>query len=93
MKTILSVENIHLFTGIILITAGVLSYQSADLSMMLSWSIFGAMYISMSDIGECTMCTTEKASKKHKIRIFAAYLGAILSIWLFIDLIIKLISS
>ena len=53
---------------------------------MLSWAIFGAMYISMSNIGECKMCSQEKASKKHKIRVASAYLGAILSVWLLISL-------
>ena len=86
MKKLLSVENLHLFTGGILILAGIKNFASAGVSGMLSWAIFGAMYISMSNIGECKMCSQEKASKKHKIRVASAYLGAILSVWLLISL-------
>lgn len=86
MQKILTVEHLHLFTGIILILAGLISYQRDGVSMMLSWSIFGAMYISMSDIGECDMCVQKKSSKKHRVRTFAAYLGAGLATWLLITL-------
>ena len=82
MKKILTVENLHLFTGFALIVAGLISYQLEGVGMMLSWTIFGAMYLSMSDIGEDKMTAAEIASINHKIRVSAAYLGAILSVWL-----------
>lgn len=82
MKKILTVENLHLFTGFALIAAGLISYQQEGVGMMLSWAIFGAMYLSMSDIGEDKMAAAEIASINHKIRVTAAYLGAILAVWL-----------
>ena len=84
MKKILTVENLHLFTGFALVIAGLISYQQEGVGMMLSWTIFGAMYLSMSDIGEDKMTAEEIASFKHKIRVTAAYLGAILAVWLLI---------
>lgn len=82
MKKILTVENLHLFTGSVLILSGILSYFQDGFTMMLSWCIFGAMYISMSDIGEHDMCCETKASQKHKVRTFAAYFGSVLSLLL-----------
>ena len=87
MKKILTVENLHLFTGFTLVVAGLISYQQEGVGMMLSWSIFGAMYLSMSDIGEDKMTATEIASLNHKIRVIAAYFGAILAIWLLLTFI------
>ena len=86
MQKILTVEHLHLFTGIILILCGLISYQKEGVNIMLSWSIFGAMYLSMSDIGEDSMNVEKKSSKKHRMRTFAAYLGAGLSLWLLISL-------
>lgn len=79
---LLTVEHMHLFTGVALIVAGLLSYPKEGVGMMLSWSIFGAMYISMSDIGEGAMSPEQKSSHRHRVRTFAAYLGAALSIGL-----------
>lgn len=87
LKKIFTVEYLHLATGILLIISGLLSLKEG-LDMLLAWAIFGAMYISMSDIGECKMCCEEKASKKHKIRTMAAYLGFTLSIILVVYLLI-----
>ena len=81
-KNAITVERLHLFTGAALVSAGIIGFYSEGVAVMLSWSIFGAMYISMSDIGECRMCCAERASGKHKARTFAAYLGAVLSVWL-----------
>lgn len=79
MKRILTIENLHLFTGFTLIIAGILGYFADGVTTLLSWAIFGAMYISMSDIGEGNMTKEELASINHIIRTVAAYLGAILS--------------
>lgn len=88
MKKFFTVEHLHLYTGIVLIIAGLLSWKPEGVGSMLSWSIFGAMYISMSDIGESKMDSEEKSSKKHRVREFAAYLGAILSTWLLVSFFI-----
>ncbi len=80
------VESLHLLTGTLLIIAGGLSYLQEGISMMLSWSIFGAMYLSMSDIGEKCMCGEEKASINHTVRTFAAFLGFGLAVWLVVVL-------
>lgn len=87
MNKLLSVENLHLFTGFMLVIAGLISYQQEGVSTMLSWTIFGAMYISMSDIGERNMSTEQMASANHKIKTLAAYLGAGLSTWLLITVL------
>ena len=88
-KKMLIIEKLHLFTGFTLILAGLISYIPEGISTTLSWAIFGAMYISMSDIGENSMSDTEKASINHKIRTAAAYLGAILSAALLIYYIVS----
>lgn len=80
MKKIFSIEYVHLLTGFILIIAGLMSYQGDGISAMVSWIIFGAMYISMSDIGESNMSRSEKKSVKHTIRIIGAASGAIFSL-------------
>jgi len=82
MKKIITIENLHLFTGCALIIAGVIGYFAEGIPTMLSWTIFGAMYISMSDIGEAHMSDTKKASVNHIVRTMAAYLGATLSVGL-----------
>jgi len=87
MKKFLTIENLHLLTGAILILSGILSYQKDGLGATLSWAIFGAMYISMSDIGESKMSDNEKTAVNHKVRTVAAYLGAGLSSWLLITIL------
>lgn len=81
------VESLHLLTGTLLIIAGGLSYVQEGVGMMLSWAIFGAMYLSMSDIGEKCMCCDEKASINHFVRKFAAFLGFGLSVWLVVTIL------
>lgn len=84
----LSVEFLHFFTGFCLVVCGGISYLTEGLSMMLSWTIFGAMYVSMSDIGEDEMKTTKRSSRRHITRVLFAYAGAILSIILLLDTLI-----
>ena len=87
MRNRITIENLHLLTGLILILSGILSYREDGITSTLSWAIFGAMYISMSDIGESKMDDSEKAAINYKIRTFTAYLGVSLSTWfLFITL-------
>ena len=87
MKSYLTIENLHFFTGFALMAAGLISYQQEGVGMMLSWTIFGAMYLSMSDVGESKMTEAEKTSIQHRIRTFAAYLGAIFSVWLLVTFV------
>lgn len=75
-----SVELLHFFTGFSLVVCGGISYFTEGLGMMLSWSIFGAMYISMSDIGEDEMKKNKRLSRRHLTRVIFAYAGAFLSI-------------
>ena len=58
--------------------------------MALSWTIFGAMYISMSDVGENEMSEEKLVHLKHIIRRFFGYLGALFSITLVIYYFCKL---
>lgn len=76
------IEWIHLATGYLLILSGVFAYFVEWFGMFLSWAIFGCMYISMSDIWECSKCSNELCSFKHKNRRITAYAGFMLSILL-----------
>jgi hypothetical protein len=85
-----SVETLHLSTGANLVLCGIISYQSEGLGMMLSWTIFGVMYVSMSDIGEDEMTQKKRQSIRHRMRILFAYLGAFLSIILLAHALVQL---
>lgn len=78
----ISIENLHLIAGFSLVLSGVLVYFIDGFEMALSWIIFGAMYISMSDIGEEEMSLEKKNSLGHIIRRTFGYVGAIFSILL-----------
>jgi hypothetical protein len=69
----------HLIAGFSLVISGVLVYFIDGIEMALSWAIFGAMYISMSDIGEIEMNEQKRNHSSHKIRRLFAYLGAFFS--------------
>lgn len=79
-KYFISIESLHIIAGISLITSGVLVYFIDGIEMALSWSIFGAMYISMSDIGENEMNEEKLNHPSHIIRRIFGYLGAIFSL-------------
>ena len=89
----ISVEFLHFFTGACLVVCGGITYLPEGFGMMLSWAIFGAMYISMSDIGEDEMSPTNRASKRHQIRVYFAYFGALLSVVLLIYTIMQYLSA
>ena len=76
----ISIEKLHLIAGFSLVLSGVLVYFIDGLEMALSWSIFGAMYISMSDIGEAEMSEEKCKQPNHIIRRLFAYSGAIFSV-------------
>ena len=75
-KYIISIENLHLIAGFSLVISGILVYFINGLEMALSWIIFGAMYISMSDIGEADMTLEKLNQRNHKIRRLFGYVGA-----------------
>jgi len=75
-----SIETLHLIAGFSLVLSGVLVYFIDGLEMALSWSIFGAMYISMSDIGEAEMSEEKCKQPNHIVRRLFAYSGAIFSV-------------
>ena len=79
-KNKVSIETLHLIAGFSLVLSGVLVYLIDGLEMALSWSIFGAMYISMSDIGEAEMSEEKCKQPNHIIRRLFAYSGAIFSV-------------
>ena len=83
-KYLISIEKLHLISGFSLVFSGILGYFAEGFEMALSWSIFGAMYISMSDIGENEMSEEKRNQPSHIIRRSFGYLGATLSIILFI---------
>ena len=88
---IVSIETLHLIAGFSLVLAGILVYFIEGVEMALSWLIFGAMYISMSDIGENEMSHTQLLSRKHQLRRFFGYFGAIASVSLLLFYLYQLI--
>ena len=75
-KYIISIERLHLVAGFSLVISGILVYFIEGFEMALSWAIFGAMYISMSDIGENDMSTEKLNHPSHIIRRLFGYAGA-----------------
>lgn len=78
----ISIENLHLISGFSLVISGLLVYSLSGIEMMLSWCVFGAMYISMSDIGEDNMSVEVRNSWRHKNRRLFGYVGSALSVFL-----------
>ena len=89
----ISIEKLHLIAGVSLVLSGLLVYFIDGFEMALSWAIFGAMYISMSDIGEAEMNELKRKSTKHLIRTFFGYVGALLSLALLLFYLSKIIFS
>lgn len=90
-RYIISIEKLHLISGFSLVLSGILVYFIDGLEMALSWSIFGAMYISMSDIGEDEMSEEKLNQSNHTIRRLFGYFGAIFSVILVLFYLSKLI--
>lgn len=76
----ISIEKLHLIAGCSLVISGAIVYIIDGVEMGLSWAIFGAMYISMSDIGEDEMSEQKRNHSNHKIRRLFGYLGSAFSI-------------
>ena len=79
-RYLISIERLHLVAGFSLVFSGILVYFIDGFEMALSWAIFGAMYISMSDVGEDEMSEEKLKHKSHIIRRIFGYVGAILGI-------------
>ena len=79
-KYFISIESLHLIAGFSLVISGILVFFIDGFEMTLSWAIFGAMYISMSDIGEDEMSEQKLKHRSHLIRRIFGYLGAILGL-------------
>jgi len=90
-RYLISVERLHLISGFSLVLSGVLVYYIEGLEMALSWIIFGAMYISMSDIGEREMSEEKLNHSSHTIRRLFGYIGAVFSIVLLLFYLKKII--
>lgn len=75
-KYIISIERLHLIAGFSLVISGILVGFVDGFEMALSWIIFGAMYISMSDIGEDEMSEEKRRHPSHAIRRLFGYVGA-----------------
>tara|TARA_B100001540_G_C15515655_1_gene510148 strand:+ start:195 stop:482 length:288 start_codon:yes stop_codon:yes gene_type:complete len=92
-KYLISIERLHLIAGFSLIVSGILVYFTDGFEMALSWSIFGAMYISMSDVGEDEMSEEKLKRPNHIIRRLFGYAGAGLGIILTAYYVRELLSS
>ena len=75
-KYVIAIETLHLIAGSSLVISGILVYFVDGFEMALSWAIFGAMYISMSDIGENDMSTEKLNHPNHIIRRLFGFVGA-----------------
>ena len=76
------IENLHLVSGGSLIAAGIAAYFASGIEMSLGWMVFGAMFISMSDIGEKEMPVEKKCCARHAFRRTLGYIGVLGSIGL-----------
>ena len=90
-KYLISIEKLHLIAGFSLVISGILVYFIDGFEMSLSWIIFGAMYISMSDIGENEMSEEKLNQPSHTIRRLFGYVGAAFSVILVLFYLNKIV--
>lgn len=83
-RYLISIESLHLISGFSLVVSGVLVYFLDGVESAFSWLIFGAMYISMSDVGEDDMSEAKLKHVRHTVRRLFGYVGAIFSLLLLI---------
>lgn len=76
------IENLHLLSGFSLIAAGIVAYFASGIEMSLGWMVFGAMFVSMSDIGEKEMSVEKRCCRRHRIRRTLGYVGVLGSVGL-----------
>ncbi|RJU83939.1 MAG: hypothetical protein DWB99_01120 [Candidatus Poseidoniales archaeon] len=90
-KYLISIERLHLIAGFSLVLSGIMVYFIDGIEMALSWGVFGAMYISMSDIGEDDMSEEKRNQSSHSIRRLFGYAGASFSLVLVFYYLTKII--
>jgi len=90
MKNI-PIETLHLIAWYSLVASWIVVFFISGFEMALSWMIFGAMYISMSDVGEDDMSEKKLQSRWHYIRRMFGYLWATLGVVLFFYYIASLL--
>tara|TARA_B100000963_G_C22314094_1_gene531328 strand:+ start:364 stop:648 length:285 start_codon:yes stop_codon:yes gene_type:complete len=90
-KYLISIEILHLIAGFSLVVSGILVFFIDGFEMALSWAIFGAMYISMSDVGENEMSEEKLRHRSHQIRRLFGYLGSVLGLTLTIYYVVNLV--
>jgi len=84
------IERLHLIAGFSLVVSGTMAYFLEGFEMALSWIIFGAMYISMSDIGEEEMSEEKLKHQNHFVRRLFGYVGATFSVVLLLYYLIRI---
>ena len=89
-KYSISIEKLHLIAGFSLVISAIIVYFIDGFEMALSWGIFGAMYISMSDIGEDEMSEEKLSHPRHINRLIFGYTGSVFSITLVVFYLIKI---
>lgn len=78
------IEVLNLIAGLFLIFSGVAVYFISGFEMMMSWVIFGSMYLAMDKYEEHCLSDEEVNSSWHKMRRFFAWAGAIGAVTLFV---------
>ena len=66
-KSLFPIERLHLIAGFSLVLSGIMAFFIYDVEMAISWGVFGAMYISMSDIGEGDMSEEDRKVAEEKL--------------------------
>jgi len=79
-KSLFPIERLHLIAGFSLVLSGIMAFFIYDVEMAISWGVFGAMYISMSDIGEGDMSEEDRNHPLHINRRVFGYAGASFSL-------------
>lgn len=74
------IEFLNAVTGFALLVSGGLVYFLSGFEMMMSWAIFGAMYLAMDKYEEECLSEAELNSKWHQMRRVFAWVGAMFSI-------------
>lgn len=84
------IEILNFIAGMFLIFSGAVVYFISGFEMMMSWGVFGCMYLAMDKYEEECLGEEELNSSWHKMRRFFAWAGAIGAVVLFTYYITKL---
>ena len=90
-KPLIRTELYNLLTGLFLVVAAIIDLSRGDISMALSWGIFGAMYLVMDDYSynEGKQKTLLEKST-HLSRVLFGPIGALLSFVLVIYYVLSM---